>query len=736
MHVARWRAAALRRAVLGALSAAAMPGTALPVEPADLGTVTVVARVPRPLIEVAASVTVVDDAAIARDLAQDLRDVTRYIPGLALRFDPTRFGLDTLAIRGVGGNRVLLETDGVPAPAGFAVGNFSDSGRPFADLDLVKRMEILRGPASALYGSEAIGGVVSTRTLDPIDLLQSADSAVRLRAAYNSDDHSNVVSGTVAARSVAAVEGLLAFARRDGSELQNAYQVTDANPRAYARNSWLGKLIFAQFHDPVRLTVAGERGNTDTLVNSLLLQPGRFVNTVFMAGDDHAASDRVILDQSFTAFHGFEQIEWRVYWQQARAEQATHENRRAAPPRTPAVDLYRDFTYGESTAGLEATFARSVTVGRFRHRLVFGGEVTRHGIIEERDGLQTTTATGAVTNVILGEALPVRDFPLTTLLQAGIYLQDEVRAGGGRFTWMPALRIDHYRLRPRPDAVYSADNPRQVPAAITQTSASPRLGVTWRIRDEFSAFAQYAHGFRSPPFEDVNIGLDLPQFNVRAIPNPDLEPEKSDAFEVGIRSTNALLSGSASAYYTRYRDFIESKVNLGPDPATGVTIFQSRNLARAAIWGIDVEGKVRLGSSGGSSAPITVRAAVSFARGDDLERDRPLNSIDPAKLVVGVGYADAAGRWDTELVTTAIAAKRRIDDGAIPLVRTPAIVTFDLLLRWKITERLNLKAGLFNLSDRSYFEWVDVRNRPANDPTLDLYRRPGRNGSLSVSYGF
>jgi len=127
---------------------------------------------------------------------------------------------------------------------------------------------------------------------------------------------------------------------------------------------------------------------------------------------------------------------------------------------------------------------------------------------------------------------------------------------------------------------------------------------------------------------------------------------------------------------------------------------------------------------------------MSYARGDDLEGDRPLNSIDPAKLVLGIGYADAARRWDAELMTTAVAAKTRINDQPVTLARTPAMVTLDLLLRWQITERLGLKAGLFNLTDRSYFEWADVRSQPASDPNLELYRRPGRNGSLSFSYVF
>ncbi len=90
-------------------------------------------------------------------------------------------------------------------------------------------------------------------------------------------------------------------------------------------------------------------------------------------------------------------------------------------------------------------------------------------------------------------------------------------------------------------------------------------------------FAQYARGFRSPPFEDANIGLDIPLFNIRAIPNPDLIPETSDGFELGIRVASRRLSGSLSAFNNDYDNFIETKVNLGPDPETGVLIFQSQN---------------------------------------------------------------------------------------------------------------------------------------------------------------
>lgn len=123
-----------------------------------------------PIQHVAATVTVIDRQDAARTLSDDVRELVRYEPGIAVRNDPVRFGLDSFAIRGIGGDRVAVEIDGVSVAETFAVGALADSGRVFTDLDFVQRVEILRGPASALYGSDAIGGVVRFQTVDPRDV--------------------------------------------------------------------------------------------------------------------------------------------------------------------------------------------------------------------------------------------------------------------------------------------------------------------------------------------------------------------------------------------------------------------------------------------------------------------------------------------------------------------------------------------------------------------------------------
>lgn len=508
-----------------------------------------------PIARVAASVTVIDQAAMARTLSADVKELVRYEPGITVRNDPLRFGLDTFSVRGLGGNRVAVEVDGVPA----------------------------------------------------------AGVALRMETGYEGVDR-GWHAAAIAATHAGPGDLLLGYVRREGHEGDPATDV-QADPRDYSADSLILKYVLAVVSGgPLTLVAEGGQIGQKTAVDAFLGQPGRFVNTTQLEADDTAQRYRLSIEQSLRASRWYDGLDWRLYWQGTDISQDTFEIRRAVPPRTPPLQIDREFSFNESTFGLEATAVWTADRRRVTHDFVYGLEAARTRIEEVRNGLQTNLATGAATTTILGEVFPLRDLPVTDVTAIGVFAQDEISAHGSRWSVVPALRVDYYDLKPRADLTYLEDNPHSTAVGLREVSIAPKVGVTYRIGDSLGGFFQYAHGFRSPPPEDVNIGLELPLFNVRAIPNPDLKPEKSDGYEFGLRWRIAAVDLAGSVYYNDYRDFIESKVNLGIDPASHVTLFQSQNVSRASIYGAELSANLRADALWPSLAGWSGRVAAAWSR--------------------------------------------------------------------------------------------------------------------------
>ena len=119
----------------------------------------------------AESVSIVDRDAIETEQAAQLGDLLEGLANVSIAGGP-RGVAQQVVIRGVGDERILFLLDG-------ARQNFSraHNGRVFVDPELLKRVEVLRGPASALWGSGAIGGVVALTTVDAADLLAPGEAA-------------------------------------------------------------------------------------------------------------------------------------------------------------------------------------------------------------------------------------------------------------------------------------------------------------------------------------------------------------------------------------------------------------------------------------------------------------------------------------------------------------------------------------------------------------------------------
>jgi hemoglobin/transferrin/lactoferrin receptor protein len=123
----------------------------------ELDTVTVIGtRRENAITDVPATVSVIDRKRMDREQSRNLKDLLRYEPGVSVSNAYGRFGICDVRIRGLDGNRIQVQVYGVDIADNFSIGSFSNVGR-----------NILRGAASALYGSDALGGVVQFRTRDP-----------------------------------------------------------------------------------------------------------------------------------------------------------------------------------------------------------------------------------------------------------------------------------------------------------------------------------------------------------------------------------------------------------------------------------------------------------------------------------------------------------------------------------------------------------------------------------------
>jgi hemoglobin/transferrin/lactoferrin receptor protein len=162
-------------------------------------------------------------------------------------------------------------------------------------------------------------------------------------------------------------------------------------------------------------------------------------------------------------------------------------------------------------------------------------------------------------------------------------------------------------------------------------------------------------------------------------------------------------------------------------PGAAIT-FQSQNVTRARIEGVELRAEARLAPG------WTAQLGASALRGDDLTRGVPLNSIDPARVVAGLEYA--APGWNARVHVTHTGEKKRIDTSAATYFAPPAFTVADLTGSWIVSPQVTVFGGVFNLFDRKYWLWSDVRGIANPGASADRYTQPGRNASLRLKFTF
>lgn len=725
-----WHRARFLAVALGATWGGSAPLAGLDTEPSPLvlAPVTVVStRTARPLDGVVGMVSVLDHSDIDARMAVDPETLWRYSPGIEVESQGTRFDSRSLSIRGIGGNRVLMEVDGVPVQDGFAVGMLANAGRDATALDFVQRIEVLRGPASALYGSKAIGGVVALSTFDPRDLAGGPGRpGGRLKSGFSGADSGWHASGVGAWEGDA--RGLLLGVSRLRTEAPDRSALEEDLDRARReQDALLAKLVLGDMHDwQLRLTLGSQQEEARTELGSML-GTGRFATTTQLQGDDEKRRRSGAID-----------------WQLERDRLSAHATvfRSVTDTRQNTLDLRellpqplrieREFTYDTAATGLRARITREIHAARWRHRVTLGIEQARHELDQWRDARQVDLATGTMSNVVLGESFPLRDIPVTTSDETGVFLQDEIDLASGRWTIIPALRFDRSRVRARDDAGWRAANPTIAPADLDASDFSPRLGALWHPAAGLQLWAQWSSGFRAPPPADLNIGLDIPLFRVRALPNPELESETSRAWEVGLRWRTGGARLAIALFHTDYHDFIAAMVPLGPDPDSGVLLFQSQNIERARIRGLEIEGRARLELLPEAIGSLEAGFSGWWAQGESRVDGSRLQSVGPPSAVTHLAWNAPSGGHELRLSGLFARGQSLAGTAEMPGFRAPGYGVIDLAYAWQVNERLTLRAGVFNLLDRTWWRWGAMRDLPVDDPLVPALSAPGRSVSLAM----
>ncbi len=680
------------------------------------------ARMSRAVEDVVGRVDVIQRDDLVEQMTVDMSDLVRYTPGVSVETADTRFGASGFTVRGLGGNRVTSLIDGVPVPDQFHVGAFSNSSQDFLTPDTISRIEILHGPASTLYGSDALGGVVAILTRDAEEFLGSANRYLGASGIYSGRDNSITTTGSAALRS-GKYTALIHLGSRNGHEVDaKGASLLDSLDRE--RKNLMAK-FGVDLGPGQSLVIKAEKfdDHVKSDIRGVLGYGRRYANTTSLAGDDERKRDSLSVAYNFeTDYAWLNRGTAVLYRQNLNVDQHTSEARDLL---NPAVFIQRNFSYKVRATGMTLDLESRVSWGDVDHLLGWGLSYSDTYIREQRDGQITDLFSGISSNVLIGETMPVRDFPLSTVKEAAAYLYDEISIGN--ISVIPGLRIELYDLGTRQDQVFSEDNPDSSIVDVTETSFAPKLGLLWKFRPGQSIYAQYSHGFRAPPFEDVNIGFDIPRFNFRAIPNPDLKSETSDALELGIRMSTPIVRWNIAFFGARYKNLIESKINLGRDE-NGTLLFQSRNVDKARLVGVEASVNVNLEQwiSG-----TQFNLAGNWTRGTNEVLDEPLASVDPAELVSILSWRPNE-KIQFAISNTIVLKKSRMNEAEANLFRAPGFTVTDLRASFEAGSGLRFDVGVFNVMNKKYWRWSSVRNRTADDPLITQLADPGRYVSVSA----
>lgn len=652
-------------------------------------------------IDTAASVTVIDEEAIEHNMVEDVEDLFKYTPGVTLQTN-ARQGVQSINIRGIEGNRIKVIIDGVSQPNKFENEySFINSSRVDVDTDMLKSVEIVKGAASSLQGSDAVGGIVAFETKDPADILKERDFGGYAKLNYSSAD--KTFSESIAlANKVGDLESLVAYTRRDGEEVNNFGEPDEQDSSA---NNLLVKLQY-QLNPAHRLEFSGNFIRNKNDLGSLEFSgyqdaSGRDETEQYQLGIKHIWDAETLLADRIT---------WQLDWMSKEEKGVTNRTRVSN-----GNVQKKDYLYSDEGIQFDTQFDKSFMTGSLEHSLVYGASFS------DKDIANTNQEFNSV-----GSDQVIFYMPDAAETRYGMFVQDEI--SWNSFILTPGLRFDSFKTKPGDTSENPSQNAASEYKTYSDSAMTARLGTVYKLTEQHRLFAQISQGFRAPDFQELYYSYGNPMYGYVSKPNPDLKAEESISYEAGWRFNSGSMSNEISVFYSDYDNFIDTQIVSG-NYATMDAVSQAININKATIKGVEFANQL----SWDTFMPVagfSSRVAAAYTEGEDGDAN-PLNEVNPWNTVVGVSY-DSVNQWGTTINLTYTAKKTQsdIDGDFLPI---DAATVVDITAYYKPINDLTLRAGVFNITDEEYYNWNDVRGLSAEDKDLTQAKR---NFSLTAKYEF
>jgi len=545
------------------------------------------------------AITVIDREALKRDRAATPVDYLHRVPGVFVQH--TTPGQGTPIVRGLKGSEVLHMVDG------FRLNNTFFRNAPsqyfsLVDAQNIDQIEVLRGPASTLYGSDAMGGVVQVLTPES-DYVDSGDARFGglTRSIYSTAElqRTSHLRGSAAGTS-AVLDAGLTYNQFGSLDVGEGGRLPFSNYESYGGNVKLrwqpvdGHELMFSYQDHKQ----PQTPRNDALLRGFGARPE---NSEFFFEPNRRRFAHLryrALEPSL----GLEALEVHLGRQVVDDDRVTRE----------FGAFNRDFEQNRSSMdGLTAQASKSIG----GHFLTLGADLYFDRVDSARQRIDIRNG---------ARSTPTARFPNDSFQRSlGVFVTDDW-AISDQLDIVSGLRWSNQSTRLKP-----AD--RGIGVDVAFDDISGQLGVRYSLSETWQLVGNLGRGFRAP-----NI-FDLGTFGVRPgnrfnQPNPNLGPETLLGFDLGFKHESQSLSLEAFVFASDYNDKIVSV--LTGQVISGRQVVESRNVSRVRLKGAELGLRFRPSST--VEAWLTATYVRANERQDGVET--PGDRIPPLA-------GSAGARW-------------------------------------------------------------------------------------------